>query len=659
MPTSPAAKAAALSRTVAGADQEDGDEVDARRERPVVDAADLAAPSGLIVLVLAVLAGGRLRGVRLDAAAVLRRRGRRPGRDLPRACRRTSARGSCPTSYRDQDVRWRTCPTYFREQVQRATIEPDLGGRRRRAGRPTCARRARLPDPKASGRPCASALTVPSLTSPSSRPPPRSSQPTTPSRPTTPAPAKRPRATPTSCPPSPRSGPAPAATSSCCCCCSPSASCCVAYLNVGLAMNGAFPPDMLSYGAGLLGIAGAFHLVLRWRASYADPLLLPIATLLNGLGLVMIHRLDLAYNRTGMDALALNAAGLERAERGHRAPRVIMRCATTGGCGATPTPPWRPAWRCCCCRWSPAWAAACNGSRIWIGLGPFTFQPGEVAKILLAIFFAGYLVQTRDVLALVGRRFARHRAAARPATSARSSSPGWPASVSSSSRSDLGSSLLFFGLFVAMLYVATERRSWIAIGMVLFCGGAYLAYLLFGHVQQRVLLWLHPFSERALETSDQLVQGLFGMASGGLFGTGLGRGRPELTYFAGERLHRPQLRRGARPGRRLRPAAALRADRRARPAHRPRRPRRLRQAARRRPVLLDGPAVLRRRRRRHPRHPADRPDHAVPVLRRVLPAGQLVAGRAAAADQRPGPPPACPTSRRPTSAPRPPRTPRS
>ena len=97
---------------------------------------------------------------------------------------------------------------------------------------------------------------------------------------------------------------------------------------------------------------------------------------------------------------------------------------------------------------------------------------------------------------------------------------------------DLGSSLLFFGLFVAMLYVATERRSWIAIGMVLFCGGAYLAYLMFGHVQQRVQLWLHPFSERALETSDQLVKGLMGMASGGLFGTGLGRGRPELTYFA-------------------------------------------------------------------------------------------------------------------------------
>jgi cell division protein FtsW (lipid II flippase) len=303
----------------------------------------------------------------------------------------------------------------------------------------------------------------------------------------------------------------------------------VAYLNVGLAMNGAFPPDMLSYGAGLLGIAGAFHLVLRWRASYADPLLLPIATLLNGLGLVMIHRLDLAYNRTGMDALALKqlvwsalsvviAAAVIIMLRDHRRLRRYTFTAMAGGLALLLLP------------LVPGLGRSVLGSRIWIGLGPFTFQPGEVAKILLAIFFAGYLVQTRDVLALVGRRFV---GIALPR--ARDLGPiliAWLASLGVLVfEKDLGSSLLFFGLFVAMLYVATERRSWIAIGMVLFCGGAYLAYLLFGHVQQRVLLWLHPFSERALETSDQLVKGLMGMASGGLFGTGLGRGHPELTYF--------------------------------------------------------------------------------------------------------------------------------
>jgi cell division protein FtsW (lipid II flippase) len=94
---------------------------------------------------------------------------------------------------------------------------------------------------------------------------------------------------------------------------------------------------------------------------------------------------------------------------------------------------------------------------------------------------------------------------------------------------DLGSSLLLFGLFVSMLYVATERISWIAIGLLLFSGGAYLAYLLFGHVQARVHLWLDPF---ASGQSDQLAKGLMGMAAGGLLGTGLGRGRPDLTYFA-------------------------------------------------------------------------------------------------------------------------------
>jgi cell division protein FtsW (lipid II flippase) len=172
-----------------------------------------------------------------------------------------------------------------------------------------------------------------------------------------------------------------------------------------------------------------------------------------------------------------------------------------------------------------------NGSRIWIGIGPLSFQPGELAKILLALFFAGYLVQTRDALSLVGRRvlgFSFPRA--------RDLGPilvAWLASLGVLVfERDLGSSLLFFGLFVALLYVATERISWIAIGLSLFVAGCYVAYLLFGHVQQRVLLWLHPFSQRALEVSDQIVRGLYGMANGGLIGTGLGRGRPDLNYYA-------------------------------------------------------------------------------------------------------------------------------
>jgi cell division protein FtsW (lipid II flippase) len=172
-----------------------------------------------------------------------------------------------------------------------------------------------------------------------------------------------------------------------------------------------------------------------------------------------------------------------------------------------------------------------NGSKIWIGLGPMSFQPGEVAKILLVIFFAGYLVQTRDALSLIGRRF---MGIGLPR--AKDLGPiliAWLASLGVMVfESDLGSSLLFFGIFVAMIYVATERRSWIAIGMILFCAGSYFAYLVIGHVHARVVLWLHPFSAAALAISDQLVKGLMGMAQGGLLGSGLGRGHPEFTYFA-------------------------------------------------------------------------------------------------------------------------------
>ena len=172
-----------------------------------------------------------------------------------------------------------------------------------------------------------------------------------------------------------------------------------------------------------------------------------------------------------------------------------------------------------------------NGNRIWIRLGPLSFQPGEIAKLSLAVFFAGYLVQTRDALSLAGRRVL-----GLVLPRGRDLGPiivAWLASLAVLVfERDLGSSLLFFGLFVAMLYVATERTSWIAIGMLLFCAGSYVAYLLFGHVQARVLLWLHPFSPQALAISSQLELGLFGMAAGGLFGTGLGRGHPGLTPFA-------------------------------------------------------------------------------------------------------------------------------
>jgi cell division protein FtsW (lipid II flippase) len=304
----------------------------------------------------------------------------------------------------------------------------------------------------------------------------------------------------------------------------------LAYLNVGLATTGTVPPGIIALTGGYLAVAVGMHLVLRWRASYADPLMLPIATLLNGLGLVMIHRIDVAKGNSLTDGVALRqlmwsalavaiAAGVVIVLRDHRILRRYTYLAGVLGFGMLLLP------------LLPVIGTSEFGSRIWIRIGPMSFQPGEIAKLLLAIFFAGYLVQTRDALSVAGRKVL-----GMTLPRARDLGPilvAWLASLAVLVfERDLGSSLLFFGLFVAMLYVATERISWIAIGLSLFLAGAYLAYLVFGHVQTRVLLWLHTFSPEALAASDQLAKGLMGMAAGGMVGTGLGRGRPDLTYFA-------------------------------------------------------------------------------------------------------------------------------
>lgn len=298
----------------------------------------------------------------------------------------------------------------------------------------------------------------------------------------------------------------------------------LAYANVGLAQTGALPTDMVTYAAGLLGIGLAFHIALRWRAKYADPLLLPIALLLNGLGLVMIHRIDFENTYEGVQAprqLVWSALSVVFAIvvlfvlRDHRRLRRYTYTFMVGGVVLLLLP------------LLPFIGDPHYGSRIWIKLGPFSFQPGEIAKILLAVFFAGYLVQKRDVLSLVGRRFLGF-----PLPRMRDLGPilvAWAFSLAVLVfEKDLGSSLLFFGLFVAMLYVATERVSWIAIGLLMFVGGAYVAWLLFPHLQQRVQLWLDPFATGI----NQVSMGLMGMASGGLFGTGLGSGHPEITPFA-------------------------------------------------------------------------------------------------------------------------------
>jgi cell division protein FtsW (lipid II flippase) len=307
-----------------------------------------------------------------------------------------------------------------------------------------------------------------------------------------------------------------------------------AMASAGFGLNGHLPSGVLTYVVGFAVLVLAAHLAVRWLAPYADPLLLPLAALLNGLGIVMIYRLQesgrgnnpgylittltthaaitqLAYTALGIAAF-IAVLGIIRE------PRVLQRYTyTLGTIGlillAIPA-------------LLPASHSSVNGAKAWIIFGGFSIEPGEFAKILLAVFFAGYLVTKRDVLSLAGRRvlgidLPRGRDMA-PVLVV------WAASLLILVfESDIGTSALFFGLFLGMLYIATSRTSWLLIGIILFLFGAELTSLIFHHVGERVTIWLHPFANgNQYGASYQLVQGLEGMAFGGIFGTGLGQGEP-------------------------------------------------------------------------------------------------------------------------------------
>ncbi|HEU4911916.1 MAG TPA: FtsW/RodA/SpoVE family cell cycle protein [Actinomycetes bacterium] len=311
-----------------------------------------------------------------------------------------------------------------------------------------------------------------------------------------------------------------------------------AYAAVGLAHDGALPAGMLGYGGGLALLYGAAHVALRRLAPHADPVLLPAVTLVNGLGLAMIHRLDLAYaaraEQFGREApsaaapaqLTWTAVGVVLFVlvlvfvRDHRVLQRFTYTAMVVGLGLLLLP------------LLPFIGTTINGARIWIRLLGFSFQPGEIAKLVLLVFFAGYLVVKRDVLALASRRVMGI-----DLPRARDLGPvllAWVASLGVLVfERDLGTSLLFFGVFIALLYVATERLSWLLIGISLFLSGSFLAWTLFGHVRERVDIWLNAFAPRNVnDDSYQLVQGLFGMGTGGLLGEGLGQGRPEIVPYA-------------------------------------------------------------------------------------------------------------------------------
>ncbi len=301
---------------------------------------------------------------------------------------------------------------------------------------------------------------------------------------------------------------------------------------VDLTVTGSLRPELAGFGAWFAGIWAVLHLVVRTLAPYADPLLLPAVALLSGLGLTMIHRLDLADEQvdgaSGGDApvqllWATVGAGLFIAVlvilRDHRLLARFAYTLALVGLVLLALP-----------AVLPASVSEVYGAKIWIRVAGFSIQPGEFAKICLIVFFASYLVDKRDVLALASRRVMGLEI-----PRARDLGPvlvAWALSILVLVfERDLGSSLLLFGIFVVMLYVATERSSWLLIGLGLFAAGAFIAYQLFGHVRVRVDTWLDPFAYRD-EGGYQLVQSLFGLGTGGLFGAGLGGGRPDQVPVA-------------------------------------------------------------------------------------------------------------------------------
>ncbi|MCW2688582.1 MAG: bacterial cell division rane protein [Mycobacterium sp.] len=292
--------------------------------------------------------------------------------------------------------------------------------------------------------------------------------------------------------------------------------------------------DLLQYAAAYLALFSGAHLAIRRFAPYADPLLLPVVALLNGLGLVMIHRLDLAtgdlvvggprgpsanqqmlWTLVGVAAFSLVVILL----RDHR---VLSRYGYVCGLAglillAIPG-------------LLPSSLSEQNGAKIWIRLPGFSIQPAEFSKILLLIFFAAVLVAKRDLFTSAGKHFLgmdlpRPRDLA-PLLAA------WVASVGVMIfEKDLGTSLLLYASFLVMVYIATERLSWVIIGLTLFAAGSVGAYYLFGHVQTRVQNWLDPFADPD-GAGYQMVQSLFSFATGGIFGTGLGNGQPGVVPAA-------------------------------------------------------------------------------------------------------------------------------
>ncbi len=288
-----------------------------------------------------------------------------------------------------------------------------------------------------------------------------------------------------------------------------------AYVLATLGRLAEIPANIVPFLFVILGLLLVAHVATRRLAPQADATLLPLAGLLNGLGYVFIARLDedlaglqATWTLVGVGAFTATLLIVRRARWLEQYRYTLMLV----GIGLLVLP------------LVPVVGQEINGARIWVSLGPVNFQPGEFAKIALAIFFSAYLVEKREVLAMSSTRLV-----GMAIPEARHLGPillAWGASMLVMvAEKDLGSSLLFFALFVVLLWISTERPSYLVMSLLMFAAGSALAYSRFDHVRQRVEVWLDPF-EDPLGNAFQVTQSAFALADGGLTGTGLGVGSP-------------------------------------------------------------------------------------------------------------------------------------
>lgn len=292
-----------------------------------------------------------------------------------------------------------------------------------------------------------------------------------------------------------------------------------------LNLYGEIPSNIATVGVIWFGLGIAAHLAVRFVLPYADPVILPCVMLLNGLGLAMIFRIDqipepitthsstqLMWTSIGIVSFVALLVVLRDHRRLQRYPYLLFLAGLL-----LLLLPMTPI------------GVYSGGARIWIRVFGFSFQPAEVAKILLAIAFAAYFYEKREVLALAGKRFLGLEF-----PRARDLGPiaiMWLMCLAIMVfQNDLGTSLLFFGLFTVMIYIATQRPAWPVLAGVSFTVAAFAANAFTNHVPRRINAWLHPFSD--YDANLQIISAQFGLAWGGLFGRGWGLGRPGLTPLA-------------------------------------------------------------------------------------------------------------------------------